>query len=336
MNTKTLISGILCMVLLCLFGVPAPASEIHIAAEKGDVAKLQEILKKRPDLVNSRAYLQKMTPLHSAIRAGKPEAVKFLIENGSNLDLKEDDGSTPLHLAAFEGRKDFCEWLIAGKADVNSRDIDRLTPLHMAARQGWLDLVELLVSKGADVNSEDEQGRTPGKMAAGEGYEEIVAFLISHGARNLNARMAVAGKIFRAAVFDTDDRKQIEEILTKDSRLLNEQDDEGFTPLHLAALNANKEMLELFLAKGANVNAVAANGRTPLHMAVSLPRKDDEEFLKLSGKSYSSRIELIKILLVSGAALNPRDVLGLTPLGEALKNGHKEPAELLIKYGGKK
>jgi len=43
----------------------------------------------------------------------------------------------------------------------------------------------------------------------------------------------------------------------------------GVTPLHRAASKVHKEMAELLIAKGADVNAKDKNGRTPLDWAVN-------------------------------------------------------------------
>ena len=43
----------------------------------------------------------------------------------------------------------------------------------------------------------------------------------------------------------------------------------GFTPLQLAAWRGHKDVAELLVAKGANVNATDSFGTTPLHYAAT-------------------------------------------------------------------
>ena len=42
----------------------------------------------------------------------------------------------------------------------------------------------------------------------------------------------------------------------------------GMTPLFIAARQGHKEIVELLIANGADVNVGAANGRTPLHLSL--------------------------------------------------------------------
>ena len=48
---------------------------------------------------------------------------------------------------------------------------------------------------------------------------------------------------------------------------MNAKDEEGETPLHLAAGGARKEVIELLIEKGADVNAQGIGGMTPLDWA---------------------------------------------------------------------
>ena len=48
---------------------------------------------------------------------------------------------------------------------------------------------------------------------------------------------------------------------------MNAKSDDGWTPLHDAASMGHKEIVELLLAKGANVNAKNNYGNTPLDLA---------------------------------------------------------------------
>ncbi len=100
---------------------------------------------------------------------------------------------------------------------------------------------------------------------------------------------------------------------------VNAKNDDLFTPLHYAA---TKEVAELLLANGADVNA-KDNGVTPLHYAAGAGRK-----------------EIVELLITEGANVNAKLVRdgphkGKTPLNAANEENHAEIADLLRKHGGK-
>ena len=67
-------------------------------------------------------------------------------------------------------------------ADVNARDDKLWTPLMFAASGSHLDVVRHLVDKGADVNAKGKWGYTPLMWAALNGHLEVAACLLEHGA----------------------------------------------------------------------------------------------------------------------------------------------------------
>jgi outer membrane protein assembly factor BamB len=73
-------------------------------------------------------------------------------------------------------------------ADVNGRNEYGVTALWIAAGKGKLDVVQLLVQKGADVNSRDDIWyQTPLSSAVGSLQVDTVKFLITSGARDVDA-----------------------------------------------------------------------------------------------------------------------------------------------------
>jgi ankyrin repeat protein len=89
----------------------------------------------------------------------------------------------------------------------------------------------------------------------------------------------------------------------------------GITPLHYAA---SKEIAELLIAKGADLNAKDNNGWTPLHEAARKGHK-----------------EVVELLIAKGADLNAKDFGDTTPLDWAIHSEEIETADLLRKHGGK-
>ena len=90
------------------------------------------------------------------------------------------------------------------------------------------------------------------------------------------------------------------------------------TALHWAAWRGRKEIAELLIAKGANLNAKNNDGGTPLHNA-----------------AWKGHVEIAKLLIVKNADVNAKDVEGQTPLDWAEEEKQKETADLLSKHGGK-
>jgi len=94
---------------------------------------------------------------------------------------------------------------------------------------------------------------------------------------------------------------------------------QGFTPLHVAAQKGHNKVAELLIAKGANVNTSGRLiGTTPLDSAALLGHK-----------------EMVELLIDSGADINPQIITGETPLQRAEQRGHSAIAEILRKHGGK-
>ena len=132
------------------------------------------------------------TILHVAARHGKYSLVKFLIENGADIEARNKENLTPLQFTLYSkhplstysisrteelnGRKTkvkMATLLIKQGAEVNVKDSKQKTPLHFVVSKdkNWcLELVDILLSKGANVNAEDCQKRTPLHVLVNDSY----------------------------------------------------------------------------------------------------------------------------------------------------------------------
>ncbi|WP_342255958.1 ankyrin repeat domain-containing protein [Spiroplasma endosymbiont of Poecilobothrus nobilitatus] len=80
------------------------------------------------------------------------EMVKFLIDNGADVNLQDKDGSIPLHLTMIENNKEMVKFLIDNGADVNLQDKDGSIPLHLTMIENNKEMVKLLLDNGADTS----------------------------------------------------------------------------------------------------------------------------------------------------------------------------------------
>lgn len=115
---------------------------------------------------------------------------------------------------------------------------------------------------------------------------------------------------------------------------LNETDNLFNTPLHIAVMLNNVEMVKLILEKNVNVNAINYLGYTSLHYTLI----KEEIYLKkindqFDQKYQSKNIIIMEMLLKSGADINCPSYPGLTSLEFACSYGLLESIELLLNCG---
>ncbi|MGL5941575.1 MAG: ankyrin repeat domain-containing protein [Waterburya sp.] len=120
--------------------------------------------------------------------------------------------------------------------------------------------------------------------------------------------------------------KEMVELMIAKGAEVNARDNNGITPLFWAANNHQHEIIELLLAKDADVNTKDNFGSTPLTWAMS--HQEEEEQTSLTAK-----LSTAKLLIAKGANVNAKDDNGITPLHQAARNHQREVAEFLISQG---
>jgi ankyrin repeat protein len=224
----------------------------------------------------------------------------------------------PIHDAARKGDANKIKALLqADPKLVSDRDKNGDTPLHLACLHGQLAAAQVLIDAGADVNVKNNYGAfTPGDLwgvFSSNNHQDPVSLLSVHG-------------------IDTKDMKN------------------GYTPLDLCLFaSRHKELLQLLIAKGADVNTQAASGATPLFFAVLRDQPDDVKFLIDKGANvnaadaYGDTIldaalhlqygSMIQILVDRGADVNAQDQSMHRPLTYALQMDDHKWADMLKKHG---
>ena len=246
-----------------------------------------------------------VSSIHGAACVGDLACVKSYLEQGTNVDFKDDVGWTPLFWAASMGQKDVAELLIAKGADVGANAKDSSTVLHQAARAGAITLVTLLVDKGMDVNVKETYGNTPLHAASSKGYGLVTEVLIDNGA-DVNART---------------------------------QNDS--TPLHRAVLGGHPDVVKVLMGKGADVNIKDRRGLTALDWAMRRDHTELVELLLVDKSAASAALvpaaqsgnqKSVAYLLDRGADVNFQNDLGLSPLHVAASKQDKDMVALFLAH----
>jgi TonB family protein len=210
--------------------------------------------------------------------------------------------------------------------------------IHDAAKAGDLAKTKALLEENPElISSKDKFGDTPLHKAAGENRKDAVEFLLAKGA-DVNARNNSDDTPLHYAAIGA--HKEVVELLLAQKADVNARNKDGITPLHGAAVFIylgildlppdqihswvaetrynHMEVVKLLLAKGADINAKADHGDTPLHGAVQSNYKD-----------------MVILLIANKADVNIANNRGMTPLDIAESNNRTEMAEFLRQHGGR-
>lgn len=117
--------------------------------------------------------------LYTASRQGNTEAVSSLIKKGiKNVNIKDDRGNTPLHIAALNAHIELAILLIEQGADINAKNNESNTPIDSCASSilcsshryhKYSKLFELLIKNGAKIEK-NKRGYFPTL----EGVDELI------------------------------------------------------------------------------------------------------------------------------------------------------------------
>jgi len=243
------------------------------AAADGKMNEAKSLLSTDPELVNAYAKVEgkaeAVTPLSIAAANGHLDMVRFLLENGAEVNPGYNDYGwhPPLNAAARKGHLEIVNLLIDAGADLEAFTYAESAnrPIHDAlwgayAHEGdtTKNIVKALIDAGADVNAPDgSQGITALSIACRNGNERIAEYLIEIGAE------VKEGCVSSAA--NNRSHGLVELLVSKGGNI----NDKNGDALRQAAWYGDTEGIELYLNLGANPALTNDKGETALDIAKS-------------------------------------------------------------------
>ncbi len=305
-------------------------SELPGVCKTGDLARVQELLLKHPEVLDSPDYDTRFvypesclwSPLFIAAMHGREAIVEWLLETGAN--------PVPFEVAAQYHQHTYADWTkepLARGYDSIVRKIEaamrkRYGPLVddanicKAVSDGDLHRARTLIAEKPErVRQIDAAANSPLHVAVAANNPAMTRLLIESGAamdvQNGNGRTPLVVAMFGFHRWWRDEWKpEIFELLLKSGA--------EYTMLAAATTGDLTRVRELLLADSALANAADPCWRRPLSGAVS-----------------RNQVDVVKTLLEYGADPNAKEAIcqGGLSLRTAAGQGFKEVVRLLLEYG---
>ncbi len=318
------------------------------AVEKGDLACYNALMSENPKMESVIEPTRNETLLHIAARYNQPEMVKLLINKGLNVNAVNQAGNTPLHLAVFSGSYALIESLFKHGADyqlrnqrgrtaleyvsygknpeiynlflakdkdiLNYKSAEGAGLLHWAATAGDTAGFAYLLAKGLDAKTEDNNGANVVHWAYSNGDIIMLRYLKNMG---LDYNLVSSKGFSPVTVAMMQKNLKTIEILLEVGLTVNQKFPPENSTLFIEACNLDAiEIADYLAEKGADINAVDANGFSALCWSVN-----------------NNRPLITKFLLEKGANVNIMTNDGRTPLLIALNHDSLNVIKQLAEHG---
>ncbi|KAF5684318.1 ankyrin protein 3 [Fusarium circinatum] len=259
---------------------------LGLAAQKGH-EKVVKLLLKRGANIEEPSRLGE-TPLHlAAQKEGSGAIMQELLGHGADINARDPSGQTPLMMAAGYASIDEIGFLIKQGADVTAQDNFGETCIHEAMRQkkNLSEVVRLLLENGARADSRNKKGQTClhtlSSGAVSPSTCEMIRLVTSHGvdinAKDNDGNVALHVMKRFAAL------ESVSTFAYQPGVDLNARNHLGKTPLHLVVspiyLWETEGLANVLISKGADINALDNESRTPLDDAMERGHESIIQFL---------------------------------------------------------
>ncbi|XP_019651801.2 ankyrin repeat domain-containing protein 27 isoform X3 [Ailuropoda melanoleuca] len=267
------------------------------------------------------------TPLHIAARWGYQGIIETLLQNGASTEIQNRLKETPLKCALNSKILSIME---AHHLPLERRRRSSEVPVQPPQRpvdsisqaSSTSSFSSVLASSRQEEPKKDYREVEKLLRAVADGDLEMVRYLLEWTEEDLDEledAVSVADVEFCHPLCQCPKCAPAQKKLAKipaSGLGVNVTNQDGSSPLHVAALHGRVDLIPLLLKHGADAGARNVDQAVPLHLACQ-----------------KGHFQVVRYLLDSNAKPNKKDVSGNTPLIYACSNGHHEVAALLLQHG---
>lgn len=251
-----------------------PYALLYAAILDNDLKAVQGLIVAHPSLLKDVALHQKTAPvLLSALNHRSSALTCFLITQGCDVDIKDQDGQTALMWASGYGDLEVVQALIDAGADVNAHTEFQENALMTAVRKDHVEVMQRLIHAGAHVNAQTESGVTALMYASFRGHLESVEILLQNQASvELENHLGDTALIY---AITKDHLPVVEQLMMhqKDPDFIHHKNKRDHTALACAVRVGSLQMVQKIISLGAEVE------EETLHLA-SYSHNSIEAFIK--------------------------------------------------------
>lgn len=296
---------------------PAEGSQKKISTDSQNLPE-SEIKKSLPDAAR-RGDVNELAILLNRL--------KHTLHPPANQDHQDREGKTALHHAIEANQLETARLLLANGASPKIKDREHHTPISRAAYTGNVEALKLFNLSSFDLNPPEfpngERVLQPLHTAVRNRQFEAAAYLIQQGAftDGLESQPNVSPvALTPLMIASLQNDSEMMDLLLSHGAEIEAEDEDGFTALSHAAKHAQWQSVETLLKRKAN------------------PEKADEQLHELLAHACESReVEQIRFLLRHGIRPDEAPHANIPILYETLQNAVSrndlETARLLLKGG---
>ncbi|RLN26275.1 hypothetical protein BBJ28_00004533 [Nothophytophthora sp. Chile5] len=342
---------------------------LHRACKSNDKELVQLLLRLGADLTvkdqSQKSIFHfmaefRLTDLFSILVAKLNEETQGILREVDN------NGQSLLHIAAANGSDGILAALLTESRRGNMRSLvdlvtpgDQQTALHLAAIRGHTACVQLLLQcAGAQAALLNHRGSNALHLALRQTFniEQLVSAFLSYTPLDQmqttfsNLDEETGHSCLHTAVIKNFRKVSLAMIRSGKLQINTATRDGGWTPLHLAVITEEVEIIQALLGEGATLDAIDADGQTPLLQACLGGKLEIVRLLLRAGANPSHQNKqahsplhylaafcrdrhLLSEIIAGGADVNAKSMKLNTPMHFAAMNGNEVATQVLLAHG---